>query len=106
MLKLRNTLAPQAEESGTGRLIQPWKLFSYANDRVEALCRERTAAVYIGNGQVLSRVLGRFKMLTDSSDAGFAPHIIMDGYWEIWITRWMVENVQPGWTAIDVGSNY
>lgn len=89
-----------------GQLMQPRALFGNGNERVEALCRERTAAVYIGNDQMLSRVLGRFKMLTDTSDAGFAPHIIMDGYWEIWLTRWMVENVQPGWTAIDVGSNY
>lgn len=95
----QHTLSP-------GHLIQPWKLFSYGNDRVEILCRERTAPTYIGDGEVLSRVLGRFKMRTNTADAGFAPHIIMDGYWEMWLTRWMVETVQLGWTAIDVGANY
>lgn len=89
-----------------GELINPWKMFSYDDSKVEVLCRERVAPVYLGEGQVLSRMLGRFKFLTDASDVGFAPHIIMDGYWEMWLTRWMVENVQRGWTALDVGANY
>ena len=106
-MKLYRDVVPAiTPRKSAGKLVQPWTLFSNNDDEVEVLCRERVAPTYIGNGQMLSRVLGRFKFLTDTSDVGFAPHIIMDGYWEMWLTRWMVETVQQGWTALDVGSNF
>lgn len=106
MGRLLNPIRFAPQSLSLGQLIQPWKLFAFSDNQVEILCRERTAPVYIGEGEVLSRVLGRFKMLTNTADAGFAPHIIMDGYWEMWLTRWMVETVQAGWTVLDVGANY
>ena len=89
-----------------GALIPPHELFSHDRRRVEELCRERTDPVYVGNGHVLSRVLARYKMVTDTADHDFAPHIIMDGYWEIWLTEYMVRTIQQGWTVLDVGANY
>ncbi|XUU61485.1 FkbM family methyltransferase [Erythrobacter sp. HA6-11] len=106
MKKYLDRLPSVIKPASRGELINPWKMFSYDDKEVEVYCRERVAPVYIGDGQMLSRVLGRFKMLTDASDVGFAPHIIMDGYWEMWMTRWMVDTVQRGWTALDVGANY
>ncbi|MGD9663942.1 MAG: hypothetical protein AB7U34_01845 [Novosphingobium sp.] len=72
--------------SHPGKLIPPWDLFANPMDEIEAICRQRVAPVYMGDGQVLSRVLARFKFLTSTHDTGFAPHIIMDGYWEMWLT--------------------
>ncbi|WP_394730354.1 FkbM family methyltransferase [Altererythrobacter sp. GH1-8] len=106
-MKLYRDVVPALRpRESAGKLIPPHALFAHGNDEVELLCRERVAPTYIGDGQMLSRVLGRFKMLTDTSDVGFAPHIIMDGYWEMWMTRWMVETVQRSWTALDVGANF
>lgn len=45
-------------------------------------------------------------MFVDTRDRGFAPHILMDGYWEYWITRFLVGAVTPGMVAIDVGANF
>ncbi|NVE95293.1 FkbM family methyltransferase [Altererythrobacter lutimaris] len=106
MKKLLKRLRAKSRSLQSGQLVSPRQLFSHTNSQVGIMCRERLSPVYIGEGRVLSRALGRYTLRTNSSDTGFAPHILMDGFWEIWLTRWMVENVKPGWTAIDVGANY
>ncbi len=74
--------------------------------QVEALIRDRTQTVPLPDGSVLCRVLGRFKMFTDADDGGIAPHLLLDGYWEYWVTEFVCRNVARGETAIDVGALY
>jgi len=74
--------------------------------QVEALIRDRTQTVPLPDGSVLCRVLGRFKMFTDAADGGIAPHLLLDGYWEYWITEFVCRNVARGETAMDVGAVY
>lgn len=74
--------------------------------QVEALIRDRTQTVPLTDGSVLCRVLGRFKMFTDAADGGIAPHLLLDGYWEYWVTEFVCRNVARGETAIDVGALY
>lgn len=74
--------------------------------QVEALIRDRTQTVPMPDGSVLCRVLGRFKMFTDAADGGIAPHLLLDGYWEYWVTEFVCRNVARGETAIDVGALY
>ncbi len=74
--------------------------------QVEALIRDRTQTVPLPDGSVLCRVLGRFKMFTDAGDGGIAPHLLLDGYWEYWVTEFVCRNVARGETAIDVGAVY
>jgi len=45
-------------------------------------------------------------MYVDSKDMGIAPHLIMDGYWESWLTQLLAQLVQPGFTCIDIGANF
>lgn len=68
---------------------------------VRALC----ANAYLGNGTALCRVLGRFKMFVDTADVGLSSHLLLDGYWEMWLTEVMAQVVRPGMTAVDVGAN-
>jgi FkbM family methyltransferase len=73
-----------------------------AEDRIRRLCQ----AVYLGDHEVLARCLGRYKMFLDTHDGGLAPHIMLDGYWEFWVTQFMVRAVRPGMTVLDVGANF
>ena len=45
-------------------------------------------------------------MYLDTRDVGFAQHIIMDGYWEYWVTQFMIEVVKPGFRVVDIGANF
>ncbi len=72
----------------------------------EVAIRERVQTIYLGNSQVLARVLGRYKMVLETSDQGFARHLMLDGYWESWATRFLASRLRPGMTVVDVGANY
>lgn len=74
--------------------------------QVEALIRDRTQTVPLPDGSVLCRALGRFKMFTDANDGGIAPHLLLDGYWEYWVTEFVCRNVARGETIYDVGAIY
>jgi FkbM family methyltransferase len=70
--------------------------------RIRALCH----SVYLGDHEVLCRCLGRYKVYLDARDLGVAPHIMMEGFWEYWITQFMLTVVKPGMTVMDVGANF
>lgn len=52
-----------------------------------------------------TRVLDRFDLYVDREDKSIAPHLIYDGFWEAWITTWVMNNVRAGSRCIDVGAN-
>jgi FkbM family methyltransferase len=72
----------------------------------EQTCIDNTDHLYIGDDTVLCKVLARHKMYVDSKDMGIAPHLIMDGYWESWITKLMAQIIEPGFTCLDIGANF
>ncbi|KQU54806.1 hypothetical protein ASG72_04115 [Bosea sp. Leaf344] len=67
--------------------------------------RSRVQTVPLGDGVILSRVLGSHKMLLRASDRGFSRHVMFDGYWESWLTIFCARTLQPGMVAFDVGAN-
>ena len=71
----------------------------------EAVIRALCQNAYIGGGSSLCRVLGRYKMVVDSADFGFSAHLMLDGFWEMWLTELIARTVKPGMTVIDVGAN-
>lgn len=72
----------------------------------EQLCIDNTDHLYIGDSTILCKVLTKYKMYVDSKDMGIAPHLIMDGYWESWVTRLLGNIVQPGDVCLDIGANF
>ncbi|KPF61547.1 hypothetical protein IP88_15660 [alpha proteobacterium AAP81b] len=72
----------------------------------EAAIRALCATAWIGDGIALARVLGRFKMQVDTSDISLTPHLLLDGYWEMWTTEAMLQFVRPGATVVDAGANF
>ena len=63
-------------------------------------------AVYQGHNTALTRILNRFKMYVDTTDLSLAPHLMMEGHWEPWITELFTESVRPGMTVVDIGANF
>ena len=86
--------------------LYPHHLATWPRSTLEAAIRRRVQTAYLGNGLVLARVLGRHKIFLRSSDRGFACHLMLDGYWEIWLTQFFARHLKPGMTAIDVGANF
>ncbi|MEI4483115.1 MULTISPECIES: FkbM family methyltransferase [unclassified Phyllobacterium] len=73
---------------------------------LEAAVLELANCAYLGDHTAIARVLGRYKLYIDTRDRGFGSHILLDGYWEIWLTQFCARNVRRGMTAIDVGANF
>ncbi|MBW6398998.1 hypothetical protein KPL78_14125 [Roseomonas sp. HJA6] len=104
---LRATLEAVRAEVGRRDIATLEELLRTGNRReIEAQIRDRTQTVSLPDGSVLCRVLGRFKMFTDAADAGIAPHLLLDGYWQYWVTEFLCRNVARGETAYDVGAIY
>ena len=86
--------------------LYPYQLATWSRQRLEVAIRRRVQTAYLGDGTVLTRILGRQKIFLRSADRGFACHLMLDGFWEIWLTRYLAGCVHPGMTVIDVGANY
>jgi FkbM family methyltransferase len=73
---------------------------------LEALSRQESRTVYLGEQTVLCRVLGKYLIYADAQETGITPHLCMDGYWESWITVALARTLRPGWHCLDVGANH
>jgi len=62
-------------------------------------------AVYLGNNLALTKTIFGHKMYVDTRDVSLAPHILMDGYWEQWITNVFRQTIRPGMQVLDIGAN-
>lgn len=80
------------------RVIDRWEL----EDRARAL----TQVINLGDGVMLCRILGRYKLYVPASDVGFGAHVMMEGMWEGWLTTFVVRRIKPGMTVVDVGANH
>jgi FkbM family methyltransferase len=73
---------------------------------LEAMCRGLAQPVYLGNHTALCRILGRYKFYVDTRDRGFGSNILLDGFWEMWLTQLIASYVEPGMVVFDVGANF
>ena len=92
-------------EHRRGSLLKLRELIPNRRNRLEGEMRRRTQVAYLGDGIGLCRVLGRFKMYVDTRDIGMASHLMLDGYWELWVTEFLTDRLERGMTVIDVGAN-
>lgn len=74
-------------------------------ERIEADARAACQTAYLGDHTALCRVLGKFLCYVDTRDRHLAPHLMMNGFWEPWITAAILERVRPGMVCVDVGAN-
>lgn len=71
----------------------------------EAAIRAACTSSYLGGRRALVRVLGRYKLLVDTDDFDIAAHLLLDGFWEYWVTAALARLVRPGMTCVDVGAH-
>jgi FkbM family methyltransferase len=79
-----------------------------ADDRresIETWCRSQATSVYVGGDTALCRVLGTLLMYVPTQDRSLSPHLMMSGFWEMWVTLAIARYVKPGMRCIDVGAN-
>jgi FkbM family methyltransferase len=81
-------------------------LAGMSRQAAERAIRARVQTAYLGDKLILARILGRPKIFLSTDDLGFACHLMLDGYWEIWLTQFFARVVKPGMTVIDVGANF
>ncbi len=94
--------------SGIKRQLK--KLFNLSNFAVSLgkaifLKRANRASVYLGDYKALTRTIWGHKIFVDTRDLSLTPSILMNGFWEMWVTKVFMENVKEGMTVVEVGSN-
>lgn len=73
--------------------------------RNEAAIRHACHTAYLGDHTVLCRILSRYKMFVDTRDLGLATHLMLEGYWEMWVTEAIISLMREGMVAADIGAN-
>jgi len=61
--------------------------------------------IYLGNHRALTKTIFGHKILVDTRDCSLAPHLLLDGYWEMWITKVFLSSLCEGMTVVDIGAN-
>lgn len=54
----------------------------------------------------ICKTMDSFYLCADKEDHGYTPHAKNDGYWEPWITYWMLQNVPSNSFVADIGANH
>jgi FkbM family methyltransferase len=73
---------------------------------LEEYSRRRACGVYYGEHRMLCRLLGDFLAFVDTRDLMLGPRLVLDGFWEAWVTLALARYLQPGAYCVDVGANY
>lgn len=72
---------------------------------LEDRARARCMVAPVDAVTAVCRGLGRYKYFVDTRDIGLAPHLMLDGYWELWQTEFILNNLMPGQVAADIGAH-
>jgi FkbM family methyltransferase len=82
-------------------------LFNMASkDEIELSSRAAAKAIYVGEHTAICRVLEHYKMYVDTRDMGIVPHLMMDGFWESWVTAFVSKMIRPGMRIANVGASF
>lgn len=65
----------------------------------------RPTPVYVGDATVLTETFFGSKIFVDGRDTSLTPHIIREGQWEPWLTTFLMNELKPGQSFIDIGAN-
>jgi FkbM family methyltransferase len=95
----------RSEIASLAKIFELKDLGLHRRYRNEAAIRSLCANAYLGEDRILCRVLGRYKMFVDAQDIGLSSHLLLDGYWEMWLTEVLADTIRPGMMAADIGAN-
>lgn len=66
----------------------------------------RQNSVYLGENLALTRVLGGFKMIVETTDLSSACHLITDGFWEMGVTHFIRSVLHKRMRFADIGARF
>lgn len=72
---------------------------------LERAFEQRCKTVVLGDYTALTRVLGDLLLYVDTRDIILAPHLLMSGCWEFWVTQAIARHLRPGMVCADIGAN-
>lgn len=72
---------------------------------LERVFEQRCKTLVLSDCMALTRVLGDLMMYVDTQDIIAAPHFMMNGCWEFWVTQAIARHMKPGMVCADVGAN-
>jgi len=75
-------------------------------EHLEQSSRQAAQYCHLGGQFGVCRVLTKFKVYLNTRDMSLGPHLMMEGFWESWITLCVSKIIKPGWRCIDVGANF
>jgi len=75
-----------------------WELEDYS--------RRRAAGIFYGENRMLCRLLGDYLAFVDTRDLMLGPRLVLDGFWEAWVTLAIARHLRAGMWCVDVGENY
>lgn len=87
------------------RLLSLRALHEMSNSELQDAVRSLCTNVMMNDDMVLCRILGRYKMFVDKADLGFSSHVMLDGFWQVWVTRTILRTVREGMSVADIGAN-
>jgi FkbM family methyltransferase len=102
----RRILSRSAAAPPTPTLLGLNQLGDLPRAEMEEASRRSASPVYLGDHVALCRILSRYKFYVDTRDVTFGAHVLLDGFWEPWLTRFVARNVRPGAVVADVGANF
>lgn len=73
--------------------------------QLEAMSRAQAFWYPIDAFRLAARVLGSTKLVVEASDMSLTPHLVMDGFWESWISVWAMQNVVKTDRVLNIGAN-
>jgi FkbM family methyltransferase len=100
------SLGRQTPLRGTYDVLAPIEIAGRDRFELEHVCRAQVQPVYLGDHTAICRILGRYKFFVDTRDHGFAANVLLDGFWEMWLTMVIARILKPGMTAVDIGANF
>lgn len=73
--------------------------------QIERFAEAGARSAYLGDGRLVARVLGKYTMVLDGTDLSLTPHLALSGFWESWVTSWVMSQSLTGQRIINVGAN-
>jgi FkbM family methyltransferase len=72
---------------------------------IESYCTSKCKVVNLLDDTAVAIVLGKYLTWVDLRDKALSPHLMLQGYWEMWITSVLARLTKPGTLTLDIGAN-
>jgi len=71
----------------------------------EEHCRSRAVGVKLSEDKVITRIYSDVVLFCDDKSKSFTPHLMKDGFWEAWISLYLLRTVKKEWSVLNIGAH-